>query len=90
MMISTKKESTKKTGIKLIPLVKGLVSAALVFCFVSALIFWFVEFRNDKNRQSQQAPMSSGTQGPGQRANVDDYWRSKSMLIFLHIVYNML
>ncbi|XP_057530603.1 glutamate receptor 2.5-like isoform X2 [Amaranthus tricolor] len=74
MMISTNQPSNRKTGIKLMPLIKGLVSAALVFCFVSALIFWFLEFRNDKRRQSQQAPISSRT--PGQRANADDFWRT--------------
>lgn len=73
MMVSTNPKSNKNTGIKLMPLIKGLVSAALAFCFISALIFWFVEFRNDKTRQSQ-TPLGNL---PGQRANNDDFWRSK-------------
>ena len=85
MMISTNQPSNRKTGIKLMPLIKGLVSAALVFCFVSALIFWFLEFRNDKRRQSQQAPISSRT--PGQRANADDFWRSKLPCIVKVVEY---
>lgn len=82
MMVSTNQNSNKRTGIKLIPLIKGLVSAALAFCFISALIFWFVEFRNDKSRQSQ-APL--GTNQPGQRANSEhDYWRRETLRAIIH------
>ncbi|XP_021722996.1 glutamate receptor 2.6-like isoform X1 [Chenopodium quinoa] len=81
MMVSTKQQHHKSTGIKLMPLIKGLVSAALAFCFVSALIFWFVEFRNDKSRQSQ-APL--GTNPPGQRSNNDDYWRRETLRAIIH------
>ncbi|KMT07344.1 hypothetical protein BVRB_6g149710 [Beta vulgaris subsp. vulgaris] len=79
MMISANQKSNKRTAIKLMPLIKGLVSGALAFCFISALVFWFVEFRNDKNRQSL-----GNNNPPGQRANNDDFWRRETLRAIIH------
>ncbi|CAO2820796.1 unnamed protein product [Amaranthus hypochondriacus] len=80
MMVSTKQEPRKSSGIRVMPLIKALVYTVFGVCFISAIIFWLIEFRNDKNRHFSHTSLGSNPNNPlGHRVNQDEYWRRETM-----------
>lgn len=74
MMVSANQRPNNSIGIKVKSLIKGVIYATFGLCLVSAFIFWFAEFCNDKNRRTHAL---LGSNPSGQHSNNDEHWRSK-------------
>ncbi|KAL9226436.1 hypothetical protein vseg_002250 [Gypsophila vaccaria] len=88
MMVPTNRHPNNQISrIRVIPLIKGLVSATLGFCFISALLFWFVEFKNDQKQRQLMMPPQSWTVNPPhpEHASKDDkYWQRETLRAIIH------
>ncbi|XP_074310488.1 glutamate receptor 2.5-like [Silene latifolia] len=87
MMLPTNRNLNNRqvTRIKVIPLIKGLVSATLGFCFISALLFWFVEYKNHKNNNKTiiSSPQADDTP-PDIYPRDDSYWHRETLKAIVH------
>ncbi|KAL9246613.1 hypothetical protein vseg_020128 [Gypsophila vaccaria] len=76
MLVCLRQEPTKSRMIPLATLTKYVVASSLAFSFVVALLFWFLEYRNDRHASVHKSANSSLGQSS---RNHDDNWRSEML-----------
>ncbi|KAK9675324.1 hypothetical protein RND81_11G000600 [Saponaria officinalis] len=76
MLVRLRQEPTRSRVIPLATLTKYVVASSLAFSFIVALLFWFMEYRNDRHASVNKIANSSSALSSRNR---DDNWRSEML-----------